>query len=405
LNFEIVLSILALLIAYDTVSGEREQGTLKLILSGTVARHQVLTGKLLAGMTTLVIPITMAFIVVLLIFRLSPNINLSGSDWVALIMMYVVSLICISALYNFGLLCSCLTKKSTTSLMFVLLFWIILAILIPNISVSLAREFCAPEPAAKTDKQVAALEAEFDRKYNEFKKTLPPPAEDVFYGHGAYGAWYINVCTQSGMQRFQQLLMYRDPLREKHAEKVWKVNREYFRKLVRQKSFADNISRCSPIASYGHIMSVLSGTDLNSFEDFMEQAITYRNAISQYIRSKTDNFSSISYFSTAGKEDIEEYTRLVQNYLEAVARAKKASGNDSIVGFLTEHHEPLKRFTDKIEERSQSLDLSDLPGFAYKSRNIIDSIRSCLFDIVILVLTNMLFFSLSFLAFLKYDVR
>jgi len=177
LIFEIVLSILALLIAYDTVSGERERGTLKLILSGTAARHQVLTGKLLAGMTTLVIPITMAFIVVLLIFRLSPNINLSGSDWVALFMMYVVSLICISALYNFGLLCSCLTKKSTTSLMFVLLFWIILALLIPNISVSLAREFCAPEPAVKTDRQVAALEAEFNRKYDEFRETLPPPAE------------------------------------------------------------------------------------------------------------------------------------------------------------------------------------------------------------------------------------
>jgi ABC-type transport system involved in multi-copper enzyme maturation permease subunit len=183
------------------------------------------------------------------------------------------------------------------------------------------------------------------------------------------------------------------------------VHREYFRKLVRQRSFADNISRCSPIASYGHIMSVLSGTDLNSFEDFIAQAITYRNAIGEYIRSKTDNFSSISYFSTAGKEDIEEYTRLVQNYLEAVARAKKASGNDSLVGFLTEHHEPLKRFTDKIEERSQSLDLSDLPGFAYKSRNIIDNIKSSLFDIVILILTNVLFFSLSFLAFLRYDVR
>ncbi len=405
LIFEIVLSILALLIAYDTISGERERGTLKLMLSGTAARHQVLTGKLLAGLTTLIIPITMAFIVVLLILCFSPNVNLSGADWVALTMMYIVSLICISALYNFGLLCSCLTKKSTTSLMFVLLFWIILALLIPNISIALAREFCAPEPTAKTERQVAALEAEFDRKYDEFRKTLPPPAENEFYGQGVYGAGYVKVSTRRGMERRQQVFAYREPLREKHAENVWKVRREYFRQLVRQRSFADNISRCSPLSSYGHIMSVLSGTDLNSFEDFIAQAITYRNAIGHHIRSKTDNFSSISYFSTASEEDIEEWTRLVQSYLEAVARAKKASGDDSLVGFLTEHHEPLKKFRDKIEERSQSLDLSDLPGFAYKSRNIIDSIKSSLFDIVILILTNVLFFSLSFLAFLKYDVR
>ncbi|MFB0554319.1 MAG: ABC transporter permease [Phycisphaerae bacterium] len=156
LIFEIMLSILALMIAYDTVSGEREQGTLKLILSGTISRHQILIGKLWAGMITLVIPITIAFMVVLLILCLPPSVKLKDSDWAAITMMYVVSLIYISAIYNFGIFISCSTKKSATSLMFVLLFWIILALLIPNISISLAREFCVPEPIEKTDKQVAA---------------------------------------------------------------------------------------------------------------------------------------------------------------------------------------------------------------------------------------------------------
>ncbi len=405
LIFEIVLSILALLIAYDTMSGEREQGTLKLTLSGTAARHQVLIGKLLAGLATLAIPTTVAFIFALLVLCLSPNVNLSRSDGVALITMYVVSLIYISAFYNLGLLCSCLMKKSSTSLMSVLLFWIILALLIPNISVSLAREFCAPEPAEKTDRQISELEAEFDRKYAEFKKTLPPRSEEEIYGQGVNGAMYIKCSTRSGIQRYQQIFAYRQPLREKLIENVWGVQKEYFRKLVRQKCFADNISRCSPISSYGHVMSALSETDLNGFEDFIEQIMTYRNDVSQYIRSKTDNFSSASYFSSASEDDIEGYTKLVQNYLEAVAQSKKTLGNDSLIGFLTGLYEPLKNFANKIEERNQSLDLSDLPRFAYKARGILNSIRSCLFDIVILILTNVLFFALSFVTFLKYDVR
>jgi ABC-type transport system involved in multi-copper enzyme maturation permease subunit len=399
-----VLSILALLISYDTISGEREGGTLKLTLSGTAARHQVLIGKLLAGLTTLVIPITMAFIVALLILCLSPNVNLSISDWAAITMMYVVSLIYILVLYNFGFLCSCLTKKSATSLMFALLFWIIFSLVIPNISVSLAREFCVPKPTEKTNKQVVALWAEFDRKYAEFKKTIPHRIENEFYMDGAYGGWCLGGSMRT-MQRFQQLLSYRDPLRKKYAEKVWKVRREYFRNLADQKNFADNISRCSPISSYGQIMSVLSRTDLDSFQDFIAQAITYRNAITEYIRSKTDNFSSISYFSPLSKEDIEEFMRLNQNFEKAVAKLKKESGDDSIIGFLTEHIEPLERFRDKIVERSQSLNLSDLPRFAYKSGNIVDSVKSCLFNIVILILSNVLFFSLSFVAFLRYDVR
>lgn len=405
LIFKIVLSILALLIAYDTVSGEREQGTLKLTLSGTAARHQVLIGKFWAGLTTLIIPITMAFIVALLIFYLSPSVTLSGSDWAAITMMYVVSLIYISVLYNFGLLCSCLTKKSATSLMFLLLFWIILALLIPNISVSMARKFCAPEPAEKTDRQVAALEAEFDREYAEFKKTIPLRTGDEIYGSGAYGGWYVVGSTRSGMHRYQQLLAFRDPLRAKYAEKVWKIRREYFRNLSDQKDLADNISRCSPISLYEQIMSALSRTDQDSFHAFISQAITYRNEISEYIRSRTDNFSSISYFSPLSEEDIDEYTRLSHNFEEAVAQLKKETGDASTIGFLTKYHEPLRRFRDKIEGRSQSLDISDLPGFAYKSRNIADSFRNCLFDIVILILTNVLFFTLSFVAFLKYDVR
>ena len=405
LIFRIVLSILALLIAYDAVSGERERETLKLMLSGTATRHQVLTGKLLAGLATLAIPVTMAFIVAALIPCLSPHVNLRGSDWAALTMMYVVSLICISALYNIGLLCSCLTKRSTTSLMLVLLFWIILAMLIPTVSVSLAREFCALEPAEKRDGQVAALEAEFDAEYNGFKRNLPPRVGDEFYGSGIYGQWYLGGSTREGVERFRRLLAFGDPLREKYAEKVWKVRREYFRNLAGQKEFADNILRCSPISSYGHIMCVLSRTDLDSFQDFIGQAITYRHTISEYIRSKTDNLSSISYFSPLGEEDIDEFTRLNQNFEEAVVRLKKESGDDFIIGFLTEYHEPLKRFGEKIERRGQPLDLSDLPGFAYKYRNIVHSVRRCLFDVVILVLTNVLFFSLSFLAFVRYDVR
>jgi len=152
-------------------------------------------------------------------------------------------------------------------------------------------------------------------------------------------------------------------------------------------------------------MSALSRTDLDNFQDFIAQAITYRNVISEYIRSKTDNFSSISYFSPLSREDIEEFMRLNQNFEEAVAKLKKESGDDSIIGFLTEHIEPLNRFRDKIVATSQSLDLSDLPGFSYKSSDVIDSIRNSLLDIVILVLSNVLFFSLSFLAFTRYDVR
>ena len=60
--FQLVLGLLAILIASETVSGEKEDGTLRLMLTTNVSRAQVLVGKILAGLTTLAIPTTLGFI-------------------------------------------------------------------------------------------------------------------------------------------------------------------------------------------------------------------------------------------------------------------------------------------------------------------------------------------------------
>ena len=49
--FKIVLSALAILFAYNTISGEREDGTLKLVLSNAIPRDTVVLGKYLGGMS------------------------------------------------------------------------------------------------------------------------------------------------------------------------------------------------------------------------------------------------------------------------------------------------------------------------------------------------------------------
>ncbi|RPH35554.1 hypothetical protein EHM92_05985, partial [bacterium] len=45
-TFQIVLSLLAILFAYDSVNGEKERGTLRLALSNAVPRHLYITAKL-----------------------------------------------------------------------------------------------------------------------------------------------------------------------------------------------------------------------------------------------------------------------------------------------------------------------------------------------------------------------
>ncbi len=52
----IVISLLAVLFVFDTVCGEKERGTLKLLLANSVPRDLVLMGKWIGGFASLAVP-------------------------------------------------------------------------------------------------------------------------------------------------------------------------------------------------------------------------------------------------------------------------------------------------------------------------------------------------------------
>jgi len=119
-------------------------------------------------------------------------------------------------------------------------------------------------------------------------------------------------------------------------------------------------------------MSALSGTNLASFEHFRNQVKLHKDEVIQYIRSKTDNFSLPSYFTQCKEEDYEE--------------GKKWDYR-------------------KLLEQTSPLNLQDLPRFRYGPEILIKVIPRATAHILLLVFINALFFTLSFVAFLKYDVR
>ena len=164
LIFKIVISVLALLVAYDAISGERERGTLRLVLSNTAARYQVLLGKLLAGLLVLVVAVTIVFVFGIVILLCFPMVDLTGSDWIRIGFMFIASIVFIVAMYNLGLLFSCLARRSAVSLVFGLFVWIIFAVVIPNGSVYLATQIRPVESQDSINEQIASLQTEAQRE-------------------------------------------------------------------------------------------------------------------------------------------------------------------------------------------------------------------------------------------------
>jgi ABC-type transport system involved in multi-copper enzyme maturation permease subunit len=379
LILKIVLSLLAILIAYDSISGEKERGTLRLILANRTARHQVLLGKLLAGIVTLIVPTTIAFVVGILVVELSPMADLTWSDWTRVGLMYLASLIFISAMYNIGLLFSCLANRPAISLILGLFFWVVCVVVIPNASVYTATRVRPLEPKAKTDGQVALLRSEIDPEaWRQIKQTVDIQSYQNMSENdvpGAFGRWYVRGCSKDFFECYQKTNPIMEPLRIKYADKIWEVENGYLKTVWKQRQLADNLSRISPIFSYENATSILAGTDLASFQYFVNRAKAYRNQIVEYIRSKTNNFSSPSYFTTCSIEDVLEY--------------EKDWG--------------AKRRRDE-KTFDPPLNLEDLPPCKYRL-DLTESVQRAIPDLALLVFANVLFFSLSFVAFMKGDVR
>ncbi len=371
LIFKIVISVLALLLAYDAISGERERGTLRLVLSNNAARYQVLLGKLLAGLLVLVVAVTIAFILGLVILLCLPMVDLIGSDWIRIGLMYLATLVFIVTMYNLGLLFSSLARRSALSLVLALFVWIIFLVVIPNASVYVATQVQSVEPEEKMNEQITSLRRQAE---TDFYKELERSGKSFMSGHnersdvpgaGGFGHGYIRSGTEACIQNERLEYSISVPIQIRYAKLYSEIKDVYLSSLFDQTRLADNLSRISPISLYENIMSALAETDVAGFQHFIDAVRPYRSDIIEYMRSRTDNFSSTIFFTPCTEEEIK---------------------------------------TRPKGDTAEPLELSDLPRFTY-SADIVGTLGRIAPDLAYLILGNVLFFAVAFAAFTRYDVR
>ncbi|OHB63349.1 MAG: hypothetical protein A2168_02525 [Planctomycetes bacterium RBG_13_50_24] len=396
LVLRIVFSALALLVAYNVISGEREQGTLKLILSGSIPRHHVLVGKFLAGLMILIVPVTIVFILALMLLLSFPMIELNAANWAGIGLMYIASLIFISAMYNLGLFFSSLMKQSAISLILGLFAWVIFVVVVPSGSIYLATQISPLESQEKMESQREMTIQECRSKELEASGKFPHWRGPKSDADGAFGTGYTVVCDESCLHDASKAYSLMQSIVSNYSNSIWRLELSYFDSLLKQKHLAGNIARISPVSVYENVMSILAQSDFGSFRSFIYNVKAYRDEITEYIRSKTDNFSSYSYFTICTEEDAKEYQKNIGPFLES---------------FKSENEQDRERAADNFDKwrngimaRHSPLSLQDFPRFSYRP-GIAKSIKRAIPDLALLVIVNILLFSLSFVAFVRYDVR
>ncbi len=167
-----VLSLIAVLFTFDAITREREQGTLRLLFATPTPRHRVLLGKFVGALLSISIPFALAVLINIGIITTSPAVHLNVETWLRLAMVFCVAVVYLSVFLALGLCVSTLVKRSSVSLVVLLLIWITFVVFMPSTLASIASSATRlPHTAgfwSRSWELHGALEAAYsDRLYGE----------------------------------------------------------------------------------------------------------------------------------------------------------------------------------------------------------------------------------------------
>jgi len=170
---KVILSLCAMLFAFDMVSGEKETGTLRQALSYRLKRPILIVGKWIGGFTSFILPFFIAVLLGTIFVTLSPMVDINAQDWTKLGLFILSSVIYLAIFFSLGLLISCLTHRSSTSLVISLFVWTILVFLIPNLGNILACQFIQIPTAQQLDLKRKQIMNRVRFEMKQIPKTRP----------------------------------------------------------------------------------------------------------------------------------------------------------------------------------------------------------------------------------------
>ena len=237
----IILSLAALLITYDAVCGEKERGTLRLMLSNQMGRNSLLLGKWIGAFLSLVIPLLIAALCVAIVLMLMPRVSFSGPQLWRIAGAFGLTLLYISVFLSLGLFISAATQNSASSMAASLLVWTFLVFLIPQLSPVIAEQFVNVPPSETVDERIALERIQNIHRANEAVSHLPP----------------------SKSKEITQLYI---DYEGKSAETVYRIEEDYLARLNRAVGVSKNIARLSPAACLTFAVTDVTGTGMDESE-------------------------------------------------------------------------------------------------------------------------------------------
>ena len=373
--FKVILSLLALIFAYDTLAGEYERGTLRLVLTHPVRRGHILLAKYISAMLCLLVPLLMSLLLAVILLTTTPSISLNADDFLRIGGIILTTVMYLSIFYFIGMLISAATRRTRTALMLSMFVWGFLVLVYPNMILAVVPQSEAPQARrASAFNQIEQMWEEFDRDRKRFLATDALPGEDWHFnilGSGGYGgglwsdlvrllytyessmwAGRLNEEAEPKIPHAQNYFGFLGTQVIGTADQTWLIRKPALEGIFIQPANVERLYlKLSPVGLYDAATQAWAGTDLLGVRDFFDTARRHRQRV-------------IDYF-----------------YDEEVFKSRQWFSSDK-----------------------GTADWSNLPQFSFQRVNVNTNAKRALPDVCVLFTINIILFVIIFLIFIKSEV-
>ena len=345
--FQIVLSLFAILFAYDAICGEKERGTLKLSFSNAVPKETYILGKLFGSYLALAIPLVIPILVGSLLLVIL-GVPMAGDDWARLGLIVIAGFLYFGVFLTISVFVSSLTRRSSSAFLTLLVIWILAVLIIPRSAVLIAgRAVDVPsvdEVASQKNRYNAQLFAEDRKAIAGFKPSVKQDDMEQ---------------TLAQFNQFMQKIA--DDRDTKMQELSGRLNEDRENRQRVQQHLALGLARLSPSATFSLAVSALAGTSLSLEHSYRDAATSYQQSYAKFMKEKT--------------------------------------------GMLTGGRVMMFRSVVEEGKKPEPINPHELPEFIFPSSTLATVVGESVLDFGLLILFTIVFFFGSYLAFLRYDVR
>lgn len=256
----VILSFIALLFTFDSVSGEKESRTLALTLSNAFSKGTLLFGKYISAIVTAMLIALLGILISVIIIIFSNQVAFSSGLILECLGFILLLSLLVASIAAFGLLSSALVHNSNISLLIALTFWLFFAVVIPNSSTLIAKKIFSIEH-----------EEAVQRKVNQVLSDIGRDAPE--------GSW-----SMQGSNPFAPEHRLRANLMQKLMEAEKSIRDAYYQDMFRQFERTRLLTAISPTCLFECMTESVIGGGYPRFKKAWEDVHIYQNQFLDFFK-------------------------------------------------------------------------------------------------------------------------